>query len=33
LIALSSAKKPKTRIARIAKYRAPILAGKGAMER
>lgn len=33
VIALSSAKKPETRIARIAKYRAPILAGKGAMER
>lgn len=33
VIALSSAKKPETRIARIARYRAPILAGKGAMER
>ncbi len=33
VIALSSAKKPETRLARIAKFRAPILAGKGAMER
>lgn len=33
VIALSSAKKPETRVARIAKFRAPILAGKGAMER
>jgi uncharacterized protein YdeI (YjbR/CyaY-like superfamily) len=33
VISLSSAKKPETRIARIAKFRAKILAGKGAMER
>jgi uncharacterized protein YdeI (YjbR/CyaY-like superfamily) len=33
VIALSSAKKPETRVARVAKFRAPILAGKGAMER
>ena len=33
VIALSSARKPETRIARIAKFREKILAGKGAMER
>ncbi len=33
VIALSSAKKVETQIARIAKFRAPILKGKGAMER
>jgi len=33
VIALSSAKKVETQIARIAKFRAPILAGKGAVER
>jgi uncharacterized protein YdeI (YjbR/CyaY-like superfamily) len=32
-IALSSAKKPETRVARIEKFRDRILAGKGAMER
>ncbi|MEV8467062.1 YdeI/OmpD-associated family protein [Fluviibacterium sp. DFM31] len=32
-IALNSAKKPETRLARIAKYRPGILAGKGALER
>jgi uncharacterized protein YdeI (YjbR/CyaY-like superfamily) len=33
VIGLSSAKQPETRIARIAKFRAKILAGKGATER
>ena len=33
VINLNSAKKPETRISRIAKYRDKILAGKGAMER
>jgi uncharacterized protein YdeI (YjbR/CyaY-like superfamily) len=33
VINLNSAKKPETRIARIAKFRDKILAGKGAMER
>ncbi len=33
VIALSSAKKPETRVARILKYRPHILAGKGALER
>lgn len=33
VIALASAKKPETRTARIEKFRAPIFAGKGAMER
>ncbi len=33
LINLNGAKKPETRVARIAKFRAPILAGKGALER
>jgi len=32
-ISLRSAKKPETRVARIAKFRGHILAGKGAMER
>lgn len=32
-IALASAKKPETRIARIDRFRAPIFAGKGATER
>jgi uncharacterized protein YdeI (YjbR/CyaY-like superfamily) len=33
VIALSSAKKPETRVARVASYRERILAGKGAQER
>ena len=33
VIALNGAKKPETRIARIAKYRGKILSGKGAQER
>ena len=33
VIKIGSAKKPETRIARIAKFRDKILAGKGAMER
>lgn len=33
VIALSSARKPETRVARIASYRAKILAGKGAQDR
>ncbi len=33
VIALNSAKKPETRVSRIAKFRAKILAGKGATER
>jgi uncharacterized protein YdeI (YjbR/CyaY-like superfamily) len=33
VINLSSAKKPETRVARIAKFREKIIAGKGAMER
>ncbi len=33
VIALSSAKKPETQVARIARFRSPILAGKGANER
>ncbi|MBK8012004.1 MAG: YdeI/OmpD-associated family protein [Deltaproteobacteria bacterium] len=33
VINLNSAKKPETRVARIAKFREKILSGKGAMER
>ena len=33
VINLNSAKKPETRLSRIAKFRDKILAGKGAMER
>ena len=33
LIALSSAKKAETRVARVEKFREKIIAGKGAMER
>ncbi|MBY4894906.1 YdeI/OmpD-associated family protein [Rhodobacteraceae bacterium N5(2021)] len=33
VIALNSAKKPETRVARLEKYRPKILAGKGALER
>ncbi len=33
IINISSAKKPETRVSRIAKFRDKILAGKGAMER
>jgi uncharacterized protein YdeI (YjbR/CyaY-like superfamily) len=33
VIAINSAKKPETRISRIANYRSKIIAGKGAMER